>query len=300
MKKTLMLSLLFMLTVVAQAQVKIAPEMAKGTKMVYDDVTTTELPTGTIEIKIETVYEVAEATTDGYVVNVTLTQVETTGGDKMTNLLMSSLQSMLKDVTVRVATDKDGCAKSVLNYEEVKQKSVDGVTKMIDALYEETPQIAAMMPKENIIGQILGEMTEETLVKSLTVNHPSALTLNGLTIQNMGQDTYTNSQNIKMNRMYFVADGGKTITTSSTAAMSADELKEYIIQQVEKTAPDQVEMVKQNLDALVSGGMMKVDAQEKVVYELLPNNWLKSATMNSDMTIMGQQLKTSSVITLKQ
>lgn len=288
-----------MTAVMGQAQVKIAPQLSKGMKMVYENVMKTNMAgtemTGTSEL----VYEVKSVTADGAIINVTMTKMETAGGDEMTRTLMNLADNALKGVTMEVKTDKDGCAKSITNYTEVKKKCTIAIEKFIDDLLAKNPQVAQMMPKATLMKQAESSLTEEVMLRGIAVAPTSALVLNGRTVRNMMEDTYTNEQNIKMKRMFFVTNGGKTITTNAKADMSNDELKAFIIKQVEQSMPDQADMIKQNIDAVIASGMLKIEATTKAVYEIQDNGWMKSASVDNEMNMMGQKIKVNSIQTLK-
>ena len=102
---------------------------------------------------------------------------------------------------------------------------------------------------------------------------------------------------MKMKRMYFVQ--GKNIVANSTLNMTKDEMKEMLIQMVEKSAPDQAAMVKENIDQIMSSGMLKMDMKETVTYELQDDGWVKSIKGESTTETMGQKVVTVSTITLK-
>ena len=74
--------------------------------------------------------------------------------------------------------------------------------------------------------------------------------------------------------------------------MTKDELKDFIIKQVEESAPDQLEMVKQNIDMIINSGMMTIDGTEKVTYQMGDNGWYQSADYSLDLDVMGQKIKT--------
>jgi hypothetical protein len=97
--------------------------------------------------------------------------------------------------------------------------------------------------------------------------------------------------------MYFVQ--GQNIVANSTLNMTKDEMKEMIIKQVEKSAPDQAAMVKENIDQLMSTGMLKMDMKETATYELQADGWVKSIKNETTTETMGQQLVTKSTATLK-
>ena len=86
---------------------------------------------------------------------------------------------------------------------------------------------------------------------------------------------------------------------NSTLNMTKDEMKEMIIKQVEKSAPEQAAMVKENIDQLMSTGMLKMDMKETATYELQADGWVKSIKNETTTETMGQQLVTKSTATLK-
>ena len=159
--------------------------------------------------------------------------------------------------------------------------------------------MTAVMPKDKMVMDATSNMKAEELLKGVAMTPTSALALNGMTIRNLSQDTYVNAQNIPMKRTFFVTNGGKTITANSESYMTKEETKAYILKQVEQTMPDQVEAVRKSLDAMIAGGMMKVEAKEKVIYEMQDNGWMRSADMTSEINIMGQKIKIAAKVSLK-
>lgn len=295
-----MLSLaLLTMAVMAQAQVKISPRMTKGTKMVYTSDTKTETMGTTIRATSELEYEVAEANAKGCTVNMTMTKMDTKGGDKMTSMMLNMTQQMLKGVTVGILTDKEGKATGVKNFTDVKNRCADVMGKVVDELYKENPQMTMVMPKDKMVQDATANMKPDELLKGIVSTPTSALVLNGMTIRNLDQDTYVSTQNIPMKRTFFVTNGGKTITTNSVSYMTNEETKAYILKQVEQTMPDQLETVRKSLDTMIASGMMKVEATEKVVYEMQDNGWMKSADMTSEINIMGQKIKIAAKVALK-
>ena len=110
MKKILLASALLLTALVAGAQTKIAPQMQKGMKKVYVAETTTNIAgQKSITMTVETQYSVADVTADGYVMDVTVTDVQTDADQKdlMGRVVSLSLE-MLKNVKTSLATDKDG------------------------------------------------------------------------------------------------------------------------------------------------------------------------------------------------
>ena len=80
--------------------------------------------------------------------------------------------------------------------------------------------------------------------------------------------------------------------------MTKDELKQTIIEQVTKEMPEQAEMVKQNIDMLMS--QMTFEVKEKATYVFQENGWVKSIVTEGTQEMMGQGSKEKTTIMLKQ
>lgn len=298
MKKLFFLSVMLTAAMAASAQLKIAPKMQKGLIKVYNVVATTNIP-GQKEVNITTdmKYTVTEANADGYVVDVlTTTFTSDATSDNIAGQLLSGAAELLKGLNVRVATNKDGRAEKIVNYAELRPKMDDMCDKLIEKMYQAIPQISQLVPKEPLRQQMMESLTEEKLLKSMQ-NATSVMTLNGKTVMTGAQEEYVNEQGMKMKRLYFV--NGKNIVTNSSMNMSKDELKVLLIAQVEKLAPAQADMIKQNIDTVIESGMLKMDMKETATYDLLDDGWVKSVTVDTTTDTMGQTAKSHTVITCK-
>lgn len=298
MKKLFFLSVMLTAAMAASAQMKIAPKMQKGLSKVYNVVATTNIP-GQKEVNITTdmKYTVTEANADGYVVDVlTTTFYSDATSDNIAGQLLSGAAELLKGLNVRVATNKDGRAEKIVNYAELRPKMDDMCDKLIEKMYQAIPQMSQLVPKEPLRQQLMESLTEEKLLKSMQ-NATSVMTLNGKTVMTGAQEEYVNEQGMKMKRLYFV--NGKNIVTNSSMNMSKDELKALLIAQVEKLAPAQADMIKQNIDTVIESGMLKMDMKETATYDLLDDGWVKSVTVDTTTDTMGQTAKSHTVITCK-
>lgn len=298
MKKLFFLSVMLTAAMAASAQLKIAPKMQKGLTKVYNVVATTNIP-GQKEVNITTdmKYTVTEANADGYVVDVlTTTFTSDATSDNIAGQLLSGAAELLKGLNVRVATNNDGRAEKIVNYAELRPRMDDMCDKLIEKMYQAIPQMSQLVPKEPLRQQMMENLTEEKLLKSMQ-NATSVMTLNGKTVMTGAQEEYVNEQGMKMKRLYFV--NGKNIVTNSSMNMSKDELKALLIAQVEKLAPAQADMIKQNIDTVIESGMLKMDMKETATYDLLDDGWVKSVTVDTTTDTMGQTAKSHTVITCK-
>ena len=286
MKKVILLSVMLVASMAISAQTKIVPQMKKGLKKVY--ATTAMVSVGgqkDVKMSSETKYTVTEANADGYVVDMVVTSFATDADvNDVAGQMISATQEMMKDVNVRLQTNKDGQVVGIKNYAEVK-KQIDAFgAKIVDKLMESVPQLSQVMSKDALKQQIQESVNEQALIRSLK-EADGVLMLNGKTPMTGAQEEYVNEKGVKMKRMYFV--NGKSIVTNGSANITKDELKAMIIEQVEKTMPAQAEIVKQNIDQLLSSGMLKVDIKETSTYEMGDDSWVKSVKTESNSEFVG-------------
>lgn len=286
MKKVILLSVMLVASMAISAQTKIVPQMKKGLKKVYATTATVSVG-GQKDVKMssETKYTVTEANADGYVVDMVVTSFATDADvNDVAGQMISATQEMMKDVNVRLQTNKDGQVVGIKNYAEVK-KQIDAFgAKIVDKLMESVPQLSQVMSKDALKQQIQESVNEQALIRSLK-EADGVLMLNGKTPMTGAQEEYINEKGVKMKRMYFV--NGKSIVTNGSANITKDELKAMIIEQVEKTMPAQAEIVKQNIDQLLSSGMLKVDIKETSTYEMGDDSWAKSVKTESNSEFVG-------------
>lgn len=295
MKKILLTGLLLLTALVAGAQTKIAPKMQKGMQKTYvTETVTTIAGQKPITMTVETQYTVTDATADGYVLEVTVTDVQN-DADKndMVGRIVSLSMEMLKNVKTSLATDKDGKVTKILNFEDVKS----GAKKFLNKVLEEVPATPSFS-KDMLEEQFVGQLTEQAITQQMQMNS-SPFALNGKTVSSGMQDEYINHQGLKMKRTYSVGQNG-TIQTTSTIDMTPQEMKQMIIDQVEKLMPAQAEMIKQNIDAVLASGMLKFKMDVKDVYTLQADGWVGSITSEAISDTMGQKTTVKSTVRLKQ
>ncbi len=298
MKKIFVLSMMLTVMMAAQAQLKVAPKMAKGTTKVYVAESTIAIPgQKDVQMASETKFTVTAENADGYTMEMVTTDVKSNAtDDNLAAKLMSAAENMLKGQVIRITTNKEGKVKAIQNYGELKQK-LDGLSnELVDQLFKQIPMLAQAMSKEAMKQQVLESTTEENLLKTMQ-NMTSPLALNGKTIMTGTQEEYVNEQGLKMKRMYFV--NGKNVTTNGSMNMSKDEMKALIVEKVKKLMPGQAEMIKQNIDQIMATGMLKLESKETATYELQDDGWVKSIKTESTNEALGQQTKTTATVTLK-
>ena len=286
-----MVGLLLTMMVAVQAQVKVAPKMAKGMQKVYVTESKVGIP-GQPEFNMtaETKYSVTGAVKGGYTMEVVTTDFKCDATDNnIAAKLMSAPFELLKGLTVRVTTDQDGQVKSIDNFAELKKKMDEVGGQLVNELFEKVPMLSQVMDKETLKKQVLSSVTPESMLKTMPVTN-SPLMLNGKTVTMGMQEDYTADYGLKMKRMYFV--NGNKITTNGSLNMSKDDMKQLIIKEVEKIMPSQADMVKENIDQLMDSGMAKIDSKETATYELQDDGWVKSILSETSYQMMRQNTKT--------
>ncbi|MBR5061559.1 MAG: hypothetical protein IKX24_05380 [Prevotella sp.] len=298
MKKTLILCAMMVMSVMAYAQdvVKVSPKMKKGDVKVYTSEVTSYISDRVIKITSETTYTVVDALADGYVLDVETTKLETdVDTNDMVGKLLTYAEGMMKGTAMRFHVDKDGKDMNILNYDEVRGKMEAGLSKFIDELLN-TPGMPPMS-KELLMNQMQDKMTEETLLNSVQ-KFSSPLMLNGKTITNGTEEEFIHdTMSMKAKRTYTV--DGNLISTNTAMDMSKEDIKNFIITQVEKMMPEEAESIKQNIDMVLNSGMLKMEMDEKATYELQADGWVKSIKGESNVSSMGTTTKSVIAITLK-
>ena len=298
MKKIMMVSLMLTIAMALEAQVKVAPKMEKGTVKTYVAEATITLPgQGDVKVTADSKYSITDAKADSYVLEMVSTDVKTEcEPGNIAGKLVAAAQEMMKDAVVRATLDKDGRIQNILNGDEVKARVDKQADAFIDQMLADVPQLAGVVSKDALKQQVSQALTIEGLVQTLQ-QATSPLALNGKTIASGSQEEFVSQEGLKMKRMYFV--NGKTIIANSVMNMMEDEMKQTIIKQVEKSAPDQAQMIKDNIDQLMSTGMLKMDHKETATYELQDDGWVKSIVVDSTTETMGQTVVSKSIVTLK-
>ena len=294
MKKLFISTFVLLTALMAQAQTKINPKLENGFKAVYSTVNTLNMmDMSALTVTSEDEYAVSNVTPEGAVITITnlsMSPIQTEGIDPVTFILLTTAH-VLENTTVKLQVNADGVPQKILNLEEVKGKVDEVMNAAITKFFETNAELAQVMPKDKFLEQISGRIDEEMLLSSFDV-----LELNGKTVANGYQDTYTNDEGLKMKRMYFVS--GNKVISNANLDMSKDEMKAFIISQIEKEAPEQAEAIKQNIDLVMS--QLKVEMTEKYTFDLQDNKWPASITSEQSQDSMGQSMKATSVITLKQ
>lgn len=298
MKKTILFSIMLTAAFAANAQLKVSPKMTQGDQKNYASTTVINIPgQGTVTISDESSISVAEVLSDGFVLSYETNKVTTDAkADNVIGQIMAAAQEVMMGSNVRIVTDKDGKPLRLDNFDAVKQQVAKKADAILDQMLKAAPQLGQMMSRDDLRNQILENITADNILKSMQ-NITSPIALNGKTVMTGAQEDFVNEQGLKLKRMYFV--NGNKVTANSSMNMSKDEMKQLIISTVEKAAPAQAEMIKQNIDQVMASGMIKFDLKETATYEIGDDGWVKSINGESTNESMGQSMSVKSTVTLQ-
>jgi hypothetical protein len=298
MKKLFLVSLALFTMTAVQAQLKVIPTLKKGMEKVYETKMTMIMPgQPAINLVSDTKYTVSDATADGYIIDVVTTTFSSDAAkDNITGQIMTAAQEMVKDVNIRIATDKNGKPVKIANYEELSKKVNERGKLMINKIYELVPEAKEILPEDALKEQLMESVAEESLFKSMSgANSP--LLLFGKTIMTGAQEEIVNEQGLNMKRMYFV--NGKDVTTNATLNMSKEQIKKLLIAQIGKTMPGQADAIKGQIDQLMESGVLKLDAKETTTYKLRDDFWPQTWTTETSNEAAGQETVTKVTTVLK-
>jgi arsenate reductase-like glutaredoxin family protein len=288
--------LLMAWTAQAQNSIKVVPTMKKGDVRTYEIEVSSNIPDSPVKMAQQSVYTVVDANSNGYVMDITYKEWTTNGESAgLVGKLMSMSESMMQNAHMRLATDKQGLPVKILNYDEMRKQMEETVAKIIDEVKQSAPEMGELMRWDNLAKEAVAQMDESVILHNMLINSP--LMLNGKTLSTGSEEEYVAPGGMKMKRHYTV--NGRTIVAKSELNMSEDDLKNYIISQVEKAMPSQAEMIKQNIDMVMQSGMMKIEMTEDTTYELQDDGWVKSIKTVMNNKMMGKDIRTVSTVTMK-
>ena len=294
MRKLFLLSIMLLTALMVSAQVTVSPKMKKGTKKTYIGETTTTIQgQKSITLTMETLFEVTDVTSDGYIVDITLKNVKSDADpNDFTGHIFTLSSEMMKDIKTSYLTDKNGQVTKILNYEEV----ISNARKLVDKIFESVP-LPQGMSLDFVKEQAFANMTEESLLKTVQIN-TNPMALNGKTIQTGKEEEYTlDKMGIKMKRTYTVnADG--SVQAVSTHNMQKEDIKELVTSMFEKFAPGQADMLKDQIDAAIAN--IKLEINDNTTYTFSSDGWVETLNSELSSTTIGPKTIAKTTLRLKK
>ena len=285
MKKTIIIGLIMLMSLHAQAQLKVIPKLTNGLKMVY--------VTNTANATSETEYLVSDVSKDGAVITVTDLEVSLDTiacGHK--HQIEKVLDGCMNDINVQLKTDSVGHVLEIMNADEVKSRSKETAIKIVNKMLASSRNLDGLYSDMQLLDRIV-ENAMETIFLNKYVNNV-VLALNGKIVTNGMSESFVNND-VKMKHTYFI--NGAKIIIKTAIDMSDEEMKTYIIKKIELSMPDNVEMVKANIGMLLPQLKEQFGFTSQSTYELSDDGWVKSVKVESEQSMMGQSSKQEAVIT---
>lgn len=295
----------------AQGSVKVTAKYSKGDYVIYETQSSIiqQSPMAgndTISYVGEIKYEVTDVRKDGYTIAVNTSKWDSTTpiGNEITKKITNMQQRMLVDLPMVLTTDKDGKIIRLNNFEEIKQKADLYIDGMVNALFEDIDEATmGILNRDGIRDAILDEITEEKMIETLSNNTGNHLSLYGKTFTT-GTVTDEKMNNFSFKTTYVVPSSKNkdtySLKSSSVINMSKDDIKKLIIEQLEKMMPEQADAIKENIDMVLEGGMIKIDGTRQCTFEFFKNGWLKSGEVVSTINTMGNESITTSKWSIKE
>ena len=297
----------------AQGSVKVTAQFSKGDYVIYEILSSIVQQSSmagndTASYVGEIKYEVTDARKDGYTITDNTLKWDSTKpiGNDLTKKISTMQQRILVDKPIVLTTDKDGKIIRLNNFEEIKQKIDLFIDDMVNTLFEGLDQEAmGAMPlsRDGIRDAIMDEITEEKMIETLSNNTGNHLSLYGKTFTT-GTVTDEKMNNFSFKTTYVVPSSKNkdtySLKSSSVINMSKDDIKKLIIEQLEKMMPEQADAIKENIDMVLEGGMIKIDGTRQCTYDFFKNGWLKSGEVVSNINAMGNESITTSKWSIKE
>lgn len=305
MKKSF-LTFVFLLAVTAlNAQTLIKANFQKGDQATYESVADIKVSVpmaGTSEsIKTngQTKITVKDASADGYVIEMTTTNIKMEGNQEVAQQTGNMLNQYLSNVPMLLKTDANGKVKDILNYTEVQTQVSKLAMASIDSLYKAKPEMEKTLPKYKMAMSINSLLTKEAFIESAENN--SFFILFGKTLKT-GDKVDMNKQGIKTTVTYEVnkEPNALNIIGKIKGNMTEDDVKAFFIDKMKQIGADEamVSKLDANWGQMKQMGMAKMDVDGTSTTKLLNTGWATEYSTDVKTKMMGMEMVITSVTKL--
>lgn len=305
MKKSL-LTFVFLLAVTAlNAQTLIKANFQKGDQATYESVADIKLSVpmaGTSEsIKTngQTKITVKDVSADGYVIEMTTTNIKMEGKQEVAQQTGNMLNQYLSNVPLLLKTDANGKVKDILNYTEVQTQVSKLAMASIDSLYKAKPEMEKTLPKYKMAMSINSLLTKEAFIESAENN--SFFIFFGKTLKT-GDKVDMNKQGIKTTVTYEVnkEPNALNIIGKIKGNMTEDDVKAFFIDKMKQIGADEamVSKLDANWERMKQMGMAKMDVDGTSMTKLLNSGWATEYSTDVKTKMMGMEMVITSVTKL--
>ena len=305
MKKSLFTFVLLLAVTALNAQTLIKANFQKGDQATYESVANIKVSVpmaGTSEsIKTngQTKITVKDATADGYVIEMTTTNIKMEGKQEVAQQTGNMLNQYLSNVPLLLKTDANGKVKDILNYTEVQTQVSKLAMASIDSLYKAKPEMEKTLPKYKMAMSINSLLTKEAFIESAENN--SFFILFGKTLKT-GDKVDMNKQGIKTTVTYEVnkEPNALNIIGKIKGNMTEDDVKAFFIDKMKQIGADEamVSKLDANWGQMKQMGMAKMDVDGTSMTKLLNSGWATEYSTDVKTKMMGMEMTITSVTKL--
>lgn len=305
MKKSFLTFVLLLAVTALNAQTLIKANFQKGDQATYESVADIKVSVpmaGTSEsIKTngQTKITVKDASADGYVIEMTTTNIKMEGNQEVAQQTGNMLNQYLSNVPLLLKTDANGKVKDILNYTEVQTQVSKLAMASIDSLYKAKPEMEKTLPKYKMAMSINSLLTKEAFIESAENN--SFFIFFGKTLKT-GDKVDMNKQGIKTTVTYEVnkEPNALNIIGKIKGNMTEDDVKAFFIDKMKQIGADEamVSKLDANWERMKQMGMAKMDVDGTSMTKLLNSGWATEYSTDVKTKMMGMEMTIKSVTKL--
>ena len=305
MKKSFLTFVLLLAVTALNAQTLIKANFQKGDQATYESVANIKVSvpmagnSESIKTNSQTKIIVKDATADGYVIEMTTTNMKMEGNQEVVQQTGNMLNQYLSNVPMLLKTDANGKVKDLLNYTEVQTKVSKFAMAFMDSLYKAKPEMEKTLPKYKMAMSTNSLLTKESFIESAENN--SFFILFGKTLKT-GDKEDMNKQGIKTSVTYEVnkEPNALNIIGKIKGNMTEDDVKAFFIDKMKQMGADEamVSKLDANWEQMKKMGMAKMDLDGTSTTKLLNTGWATEYSTDMKTKMMGMEMVITSVTKL--
>lgn len=305
MKKSFLTFVLLIAVTALNAQTLIKANFQKGDQATYESVADIKVSvpmagnSESIKTNGQTKITVKDASADGYVIEMTTTNMKMEGKQEVVQQTGNMLNQYLSNVPLLLKTDANGKVKDILNYTEVQTQVSKLAMASIDSLYKAKPEMEKALPKYKMAMSINSLLTKEAFIESAENN--SFFIFFGKTLKT-GDKVDMNKQGIKTTVTYEVnkEPNALNIIGKIKGNMTEDDVKAFFIDKMKQIGADEamVSKLDANWERMKQMGMAKMDVDGTSTTKLLNSGWATEYSTDVKTKMMGMEMVITSVTKL--
>lgn len=305
MKKSFLTFVLLLAVTALNAQTLIKANFQKGDQATYESVANIKVSvpmagnSESIKTNSQTKIIVKDASADGYVIEMTTTNIKMEGNQEVAQQTGNMLNQYLSNVPLLLKTDANGKVKDILNYTEVQTQVSKLAMASIDSLYKAKPEMEKTLPKYKMAMSINSLLTKEAFIESAENN--SFFIFFGKTLKT-GDKVDMNKQGIKTTVTYEVnkEPNALNIIGKIKGNMTEDDVKAFFIDKMKQIGADEamVSKLDANWGQMKQMGMAKMDVDGTSMTKLLNTGWATEYSTDVKTKMMGMEMVITSVTKL--